>query len=49
MHWYQPAQGFEVQVLVTHDQIVTLDQRDTKVTRQVGMLEIGFVVRARRQ
>ena len=43
---HQALEGLEVQVLVTHDQVTALDQTQAQVTRQVGVLKIGLVVRA---
>ena len=45
MHRNQPAQCFEVEVLVAHDQVIAFDQREPQVTRQIGVFKIGFVVR----
>ena len=44
MHRLQALQGLEVQALVAYGQVVALHQGQAQVTRQVGVLEIGFVV-----
>ena len=44
MYPYQSFEGFEKQGLVSHDQVVAFHQRQTQVTRQVNVFEIGFVV-----
>ena len=49
MHRHQTLEGFEVQALVAHHQVVALDQREAQVARQVGMFKIGFVVRPGRE
>ena len=49
VHPLQAAQGFQVHRVAAHRQILPFDQRVAEVARQVGMLEIGFVVRPRRQ
>jgi hypothetical protein len=49
MHRLQPAQGAQVQPFVAHRQVAALHQGDAQVARQVGVLEIGFVVGAGRQ
>ena len=42
-------QGLEVQPLVPNRQIVAFNQRQAEKACEIGMLEIGFVVRPRRQ
>ena len=49
MHRLQPLECFEVQALVTHDQVTAFHQRQAQVAREVSVLKIGFVVRARRE
>ena len=49
VHRLQAVQRLQVQALVAHRQIAPFDQRDAQVACQVGVLEIGFVVRPRRQ
>ena len=49
MNWHQAFERFQEDVLVAHDQVATLDQRQAQVARQIGVFKIGFVVRARRQ
>ena len=49
VHRLQSAQRLQVQALVAHRQVAALDQGQAQVARQVGVLEIGFVVRARRE
>ena len=45
----EPADGFQPDAAVAHRQVATFDERETKVTREQRVLEIGFVVRARRE
>jgi len=45
----EAAQGLEIHGIATHRQVLALDQRVAQIARQIGMLEIGFVVRPRRQ
>ncbi len=47
VHRLQPAQGFQVHALVAHREVAALHQSQAEVARQVGVLEIGFVVGAR--
>ena len=49
MHRLQPLQGFEVEPVVAHHQVAAFDQRQAQKARQVGVLEIGFVVGAGRE
>ena len=49
VHRLQALQGLQVQALAAHREVAALDQRDAQVARQVGVLEIGFVVGAGRQ
>ena len=42
----QPLHCLEVKALVAHGQVAAFDQRQAQITGQVGVLEIGFVVRA---
>jgi hypothetical protein len=49
VHRLQALQRLEVQALVAHRQVAALDQGQAQVARQVGVLEIGFVVGAGRQ
>ena len=46
MHGLQALQGFEVQLLVAHRQVIALHQTQAQVAGQVGVFEIGFVVGA---
>ena len=45
----QPVQGFQIELAVTHGQIAALDQRNAEIACQIGLLEIGFVERSRRE
>ena len=49
VHPLQALQGFEVELLLAHQQVAALHQRQAQVARQVGVFKIGFVVRARRE
>ena len=49
VHRLQALQGFEVQLLVAHRQVVALHQAQAQVARQVSVFEIGFVVRSGRE
>jgi hypothetical protein len=49
MHALQAAQGLQVDRVAAHRQVLPLDQRKAEVAGQVGVLEIGFVVRPGRQ
>ena len=49
MHALQALQGFEVELLVAHQQVAALHQGQAQVARQIGVLKIGFVVRAGRE
>ena len=44
VHRHQALEGFEVQVVVAHQQVAAFHQTQAQVASQVGMLEIGFVV-----
>ena len=41
--------GLQEQALAAHRQIAAFDQRQAEVARQVGVFEVGFAVRPRRQ
>ena len=45
---FQPVDCFQEHLVVANGQVVALHQRDTQITRKVGVLKIGFVKRARR-
>ncbi len=45
----QSLQGFQIDTIVAHRQIRSFDQREAQIAREKNMLEIGFVVRPRRQ
>ena len=45
----EPLQRLQIHRVAAHRQVLPLDQRVAKVTGEVGVLEIGFVVRPRRQ
>ena len=49
VHGLQALQRFEVELLVTHGQVVALHQAQAQITGQIGVLKIGFVVRAGRE
>ena len=49
MHPAQAGEGLEPHAAVSHRKILPLDQREAQVARQIGVLEIGFVVRPWRQ
>ena len=49
MHALQALQGFEVELLVAHQQVAALHQGQAQVARQIGVLKIGFVVGAGRE
>ena len=40
----QAVQGLQIEMLAAHGEVAALHQREAQVARQVGMLEIGFVV-----
>ena len=46
VHRLQTLQGFEVQLLIAHRQVVALHQAQTQIAGEVSMLKISFVVRA---
>jgi len=46
VHRLQPMQGFEVQALVAHGEVVAFDQVQAQVARQVGVFKVRFVVGA---
>ena len=45
MHGLQTLQGFQIKLFITHGQVIALHQAQTQIPRQIGVLEIGFVVR----
>ena len=45
----QPLGGAHEHVLVPHEQVAALDDFDAHLPREIGVLEIGAVVGARRQ
>ena len=45
MHLLQALQGFQIKLFVAHGQVIALHQAQTKIPRQISVLEIGFVVR----
>ena len=47
MDRFESAQGTQIQMLIAHRQVTSLGQCQTKMTRQIRMLKIGFVVRPR--
>ncbi len=47
MHALEAAQGFQIHAVTAHRQILALDQRKAEIARQIGVFEIGFVVRPR--
>jgi len=49
MYPAQSAEGLEVRRIAAHGQIIAFHQRQSELPRQVGMLEIGFIERARSQ
>ena len=49
VHRLQAAQQLEEDAVVAHRQVAALDQRVAEVAGQVGVLEIGLVVRPRRE
>jgi hypothetical protein len=49
MHTPQAVECFQVDQLATNRQVLPFDERETEVARKIGMLEIGFIVGARRQ
>ena len=49
VHRLQALECLEVEALVAHRQVVALDQGQAQVARQVGVLEVGFVVGAGRE
>jgi hypothetical protein len=46
VHRFQTLQRLQVQALVAHREVAAFDQCQAQIACQVGMLEIGFVVRA---
>ena len=49
MHRLQAVQCLQEDALVAHGQVAAFGQRDAQVARQIGMFEIRFRVRTRRQ
>ena len=49
VHALQAAQRLEVDGVAAHGQVLPLDEREAEVAREIGVLEIGLVVRPRRQ
>ena len=49
VHLLEPFERLEENAAVAHRQIAALHQRETEITRQIGVLEIGFVERPGRQ
>ena len=47
VHAAQSAEGLQEQGVAAHRQVVALDQRQPELPRQIGMLEVGLVERAR--
>ena len=45
MHRLQPLQGLQIKLFAAHQQVAAFNQSQTQVTREVGVLKIGFVVR----
>ena len=45
----EAVEGLDEDATVAHRQIAALDQREAEIPREIGVLEVGFVVRARRQ
>ncbi len=49
MHAAQPGQGLQIDAVAAHRQILAFDQRIAEIAGQVGVLEVGLVVRAGRE
>ncbi len=49
VHALQSVQRTQIQALVAHRQVVALDQWNSQVASQIGLLEVGLVVGARSQ
>ena len=49
IHAVEAAQGFQKDAVVAHGQVLALDEHVAEVAREIGLLEIGFVVRAGRE
>ena len=49
VHAVQAGQGLEEDDAVAHREVAAFDQRQAEVARQVGLLVIAFVARARRE
>ena len=46
---FQPGQGLEEHLAIAHRQVVALHQGQAQIMGEIDMLEIGFVIGARRQ
>ncbi len=49
VHGTKPGHGLEEHAIVPDGEIAALDERKSELTREVGVLEVGFAVRTRRQ
>lgn len=49
MDAFQAAQGLQINCVAAYRQVLALDQRKTEVAGEIGVFEIGFVVRPGRQ
>jgi hypothetical protein len=47
VHSAQAAERFQIDGVAAYGEVMALDQRQTQLTRQIGVFEIGFVERAR--
>ena len=47
MHAAQSAERLEEHRVAAHREVVAFDQRHAELAREIGVLEIGLVVRAR--
>jgi hypothetical protein len=49
MHAAKTAKRFQIHRVAAHGEVMTLHERHAELAREIGVLEIGFVVRARRE
>ena len=47
LHRGQPGEGFQEQLVAAHGEVAAFHQRDAQIARQISVLKIGFVIRAR--
>ena len=49
VHGLRPLRCLQVDAVVAHREVAAFDQREAEIARQVGVLEVGLVVRAGRE